>query len=184
MEGKYDKIRLLSVIDAQIITLDGFGIFKDKEKSSYLKRLAEKSGVIVLTDSDGGGLVIRNYLRSMIPADKITNLYIPEIKGKEKRKSESSKEGLLGVEGIENELLYDLFLPFSAKNEMADEKKKVTQAILYADGFVGGQGSREKRKVLLKKLSLPQNISTSSLIEAINLLYGYDEYKEMIKNDK
>lgn len=183
VEGKYDKIRLENVIDTEIIVLNGFGIFKEKEKSAMLRRISERSPVIVLTDSDGGGLVIRNYLRSIIPSERLINLYTPEIHGKEKRKTEASKEGFLGVEGMENELLRELFAPFSS-----DEPKKkgaeVTRAELYSDGLLGGAGSKELRKKLCLSCGLPQNISTSALVEVLSLLYSYDEYKALIDSLK
>lgn len=183
VEGKYDKIALSSVIDARIIVLDGFGIFKDKEKADLLRKIAEKDQIIVLTDSDGGGLVIRNYIRSIIPKDRIINLYIPEIIGKEKRKENFSKAGFLGVEGMEKQVLTDILKPFATDeitSAEGDSKKAITRMDLYDDGLLGGEGSSEKRKELCRRLSLPQNISQSSLLEAINLLYGYDEYKKTV----
>ena len=178
VEGKYDKIKLSSIIDSQIISTDGFGIFKEKEKAAMLRTIAEKRGLIVLTDSDGGGLVIRNYLRSIIPSNKLTHLYIPEIEGKEKRKAAPSKEGLLGVEGMNIELLFKLFEPFVA--EKKENKRSITKTDLYEDGLCGGEGSREKRKVLCKRCGLPSNISTSALIDSLNMMFSYNEYKEML----
>lgn len=179
VEGKYDKIKLSSVIDSEIIVTDGFGIFNEEEKTKMLRSIAEKRGLIVLTDSDGGGLVIRNYLRSVIPKDKLTHLYIPELPGKEKRKKTPSKEGFLGVEGMEKELLIKLFEPFTVKKRVKS-KKQITSVDLFDDGLKGGKGSSEKRKALCREAGLPQNISSSSLLEALNLLYTYDEYKKLI----
>ncbi len=179
VEGKYDKIKLLSIIESEIIALNGFGIFKDEKKRQMLKDIADKQGLIVLTDSDGGGLVIRNHLRALIPSDKMTHLYIPKIEGKEKRKDEASKEGLLGVEGMDIELLRSLFEPFLAQKVQINSRK-VTKTDLYCDGLLGGEGSQEKRKRLCQKCNLPDNISSKALLEAINLLYGYDRYKEII----
>ena len=180
VEGKYDKIRLSSIVESEIIVLDGFGIFKDAEKTAFLRRIAEESGLIVLTDSDGGGLVIRNRLRNVIPHQKLIHLYIPEIKGKEKRKAEASKEGLLGVEGIDSDTLYDLLKPYCVDNGTPSSKGGITRAHLYESGLMGGEGSSERRKQLCKKCSLPQNISTSSLLEALNLLYSLEEYRDII----
>lgn len=180
VEGKYDKIKLSSIVESQIIVLDGFGVFKDKEKNEMLRRIANNTGLIVLTDSDGGGLVIRNHLRSIIPKDKLTHLYIPEIAGKEKRKEAPSKEGLLGVEGLDTELLTQLLLPFEAEGEVKCVRR-VTRNDLYEDGFLGGIGSSEKRKALCRECKLPQNISSSALLQSLELLYSYDEYKEIIK---
>ncbi len=179
VEGKYDKIKLSSVIDSEIIVTDGFGIFKEEEKTNMLRAIAEKRGLIVLTDSDGGGLVIRNHLRSVIPSDKLTHLYIPEIQGKEKRKKAPSKEGYLGVEGMERELLIKLFEPFTVKKKPKN-KRQITSVDLFDDGLKGGKGSSEKRKALCQKAGLPQNISSTALLEAMNLLYTYDEYKEIL----
>ncbi len=179
VEGKYDKIKLSSIIDSQIISTDGFGIFKEKEKAAMLRAIAEKRGLIVLTDSDGGGLVIRNYLRSIIPPDRLTHLYIPEIEGKEKRKAAPSKEGLLGVEGMNIDLLRSLFEPFLAEKVQINARK-VTKTDLFCDGLLGSEGSAEKRKKLCVKCSLPDNISSKAFLEAINLLYDYDRYKEII----
>lgn len=183
VEGKYDKIRLLSVVDADVITTDGFGIFNSDEKDKMIRRIAEKNGIIVLTDSDGGGLVIRNHFASILPKDKVSHVYIPEIKGKEKRKPKASKEGLLGVEGIDCEKLRDVLEPFSEKNaESVKSGKKITKTNLFSDGISGGTGSAEKRKKLCAKAGLPTNISSNAMLDALNMLYTYDEYKELIKD--
>ncbi len=179
VEGKYDKIKLSSIIESEIICLNGFGIFKDEKKRQMLKNIANERGLIVLTDSDGGGLVLRNHLRTLIPSDRLKHLYIPKIEGKEKRKEEASKEGLLGVEGMDTSLLRSLFEPFLAQNTQLNARK-VTKTDLYCDGLLGNEGSVEKRKKLCAKCSLPDNISANSLLEAINLLYDYDRYKEII----
>ena len=180
VEGKYDKIRLSNIIDTQIIVTDGFGVFRKEEKRLLLRRLAAASPLIVLTDSDGGGLVIRNRLRSLIPQDKLINLYIPEVKGREKRKTEDSREGLLGVEGIDTETLYSILEPYAESGEEHTDKGGITRADMYADGLMGGKGSAEKRKRLCVRCSLPQNISTSSLLEALNLLYSLEEYRSIV----
>ena len=179
VEGKYDKIKLSSIIDSRIIVLDGFGVFKDNEKHDMLRRIADVSGLIVLTDSDGGGLVIRNHLRSIISPEKLTHLYIPEVAGKERRKESPSKEGLLGVEGIDTDVLYDLLLPFETESVQSDIRR-VKRSDLYEDGFMGGAGSSEKRKALCRECRLPQNISSNALVEALELLYSYDEYKKIL----
>ncbi|MBQ7780173.1 MAG: DUF4093 domain-containing protein [Clostridia bacterium] len=179
VEGKYDKIKLSSIIESEIICLNGFGIFKDEKKREMLKKIANEHGLIVLTDSDGGGLVIRNHLRALIPSHQLTHLYIPKIKGKEKRKDEASKEGLLGVEGMDTSILRELFEPFLVQKTQKNARK-VTKTDLFCDGLLGNSGSVEKRKKLCAKCSLPDNISTNALIEAINLLFGYDRYKEII----
>ncbi len=188
VEGKYDKIKLSSIVESEIIVLNGFGVFKDEKKRQMLKSIADKHGVIVLTDSDGGGLVLRNHLRAIIQSEKLTHLYIPKLEGKEGRKTEASKEGLLGVEGMDIDLLYSILEPFSIKNgsksaqKAPENARKVTKTDLFCDGFLGGEGSAERRKLLAERCSLPDNISSKALLEAINLLYSYDRYKEIVKD--
>ena len=188
VEGKHDKIKLSCVIDANILTTDGFRIFSSDEKTALIRRLAEKHGVIVLTDSDGAGLVIRNHINSILPKEKITHLYIPEVVGKERRKKQPSKAGTLGVEGIEAEYFRKLFAPFASSDNtsvpdenISAEKKQVTKSDFFSDGFSGGDGSQERRKKLSAKLGLPTNISANALLEAINMLYTYDEYVKMVE---
>ena len=178
VEGKFDKQRLSRVIDTLILTTDGFGIFRSEEKKQLIRRLAGAKGVIVLTDSDGAGLVIRNFLRGILPSSKILHLYIPPIPGKEKRKRHPSAEGLLGVEGIEEKLLYDLFLPFASETyRRAEPVIPVTKADFYADGFSGLSNSRFLRASLARICDLPQNLSANALLEAVNLLGGVSFYK-------
>lgn len=172
VEGKYDREKILTVARAHIITTDGFGIFKADEKAAFLRRLAEKKPIIVLTDSDGAGLVIRNYIHSVLPREKIIDLYIPEIKGKEKRKTEPSKAGLLGVEGMSAEWLTAALAPFSGGGPVVE--KYVTKTDFYLLGLSGGENSAEKRKILARELSLPTNLSCSALLDAINLLIPPD----------
>ncbi len=183
VEGKYDVIKLNSIIDGQIIKTDGFGLFKSEETQNYIKQLADKKGVIVLTDSDGAGLVIRNHLNSILPKEKIIHLYPPQIEGKEKRKNTPSKEGFLGVEGISPDTLRTLFSRFESDiNE--NKSKKVSKTDLYEDGLIGQPNSVEKRNALKKTLNLPQNISTNALIDTINFLYSYEEYKTFLKESE
>ena len=181
-EGKYDRARLLSVIDAPIFETKGFGLFKNEELKLLLKRLAEKKGVIVLTDSDGAGFVIRGHLRSILPKDKLTHLYIPEIKGKEKRKAAPSAEGLLGVEGMERDVLYRLFLPFAAEGAGAEKPAyaPLTKADLYAYGFSGGEGSSGRREKLLQSIGLPTKMTADAMLEALNLLYTREEAERLL----
>jgi len=184
VEGKYDKIKLNSIIDAHIVTTDGFGIFNSDEKTALIRKLAEKHGIIVLTDSDGAGLVIRNYFNSVLPKDKLTHLYIPEVIGKEKRKKQPSKAGTLGVEGIEADYFRKLFAPFAHDGESTRNKPEstpITKGRFYADGFSGTDGSAEKRKKLAAKLGLPTNISANALLGAINMLYTPDEYGAIVE---
>ncbi len=180
VEGKYDKITLASILDAHIITTGGFSLFNKKETLSLIKRLGERHGIILLTDSDGGGRQIRSYVSSALPKDKITHLYIPKIEGKEKRKRTASRSGLLGVEGMDAELLYKLFLPFSSDASLEDIGG-ITKNDFYFDGLSGGEGSKEKRLLLAKELSLPDDMSANALLEAINLLINKKTYDELIE---
>ena len=179
VEGRYDKEKLGRVIDAQIITTDGFSIFNSGEKRQMITRLAEKNGVIVLTDSDGAGTVIRNYFRSVLPPDKLINLYIPQIKGKEKRKSAPSKAGYLGVEGMDERLLEELFAPF-ASDDPGVRRGGLTKTDMYFLGLSGRGNSREKRDITAKAAGLPAGMSAGALLEALNLLYPKEKAVELI----
>lgn len=177
VEGKYDIIKLSNLIDGLIIKTDGFGIFKDKEKQSLIRRLAGETGIIVLTDSDSAGFLIRNFLTSSLPKDKITHVYIPDIFGKEKRKKGAGKEGKLGVEGMTEEILLEAFRKAGVTSETTTEKRRlITNIDLYEYGFSGRPNSQEKRKLLLKKLSLPERLSTSSLVKILNTFVTYEDF--------
>ena len=178
VEGKYDKIKLSRVVNAHIVTTDGFGIFSQAQKTALIRRLAEADGVIVLTDSDGAGLVIRNYLRNILPPDKIIHLYTPRIKGKEKRKNTPSKEGFLGVEGMETEWLEKALAPFADGG--AKPRMQLTKADLYALGLSGGPNSEIRRRELSHLLQLPDNLSANALLEAICLLITPEEFDRAI----
>ncbi len=182
VEGKYDKIKLSSVIDGLIITTDGFSIFKDKEKLALIQQLAENQGIIILTDSDSAGFKIRNYIKGCTEKGKITNIFIPDIFGKEKRKTEPSKEGKLGVEGIPVNILKEAFekAGISSKNTEKVQKQEITKIMLYDDGLIGKEGSSEKRKKLLKQLSLPERMSVNSLLEVLNNIYSLEKYKNAL----
>lgn len=181
VEGKYDKIKLCSVVDAVIVETNGFGIFKDKEKQRFLRKLSEKKDIIVLTDSDSAGFVIRNFLCGIIPKNKIINAYIPDVFGKEKRKTEASKEGKLGVEGVSAELIKNALENAGAfVTETQEEKRTVTKQDFYSDGLTGGNDSSIKRKKLLKELELPEKMTTNALIEIINSFMSYEDYKNAL----
>lgn len=187
VEGKYDRMKLLAICEGLIIKTDGFGVFKKDEKAALIRALAKKSPIIVLTDSDGGGTVIRSHISSLVPKDKLIQLYIPKIEGKEKRKSEPSKEGTLGVEGMENELLYKLLLPFSSEeNSEANEKLiKITQNPLskvdfFIDGLTGSENSSVKRDELAEKFGLPSGMTPNALLEALKVVSTYDEYLKAV----
>lgn len=179
VEGRYDKSFLSGFVDGVILTTGGFSIFNNKEKQALFTRLA-KDGIILLADSDGGGRQIRRLLSGMLPPDKIHNVYIPKIEGKERRKSHASKEGFLGVEGMEREVVERLLLPFSNGREALCKCKMITKLDFFEDGLSGGVNSCERRAALAKRCNLPCDMTAKALLEALNLLYGYDEYKKMI----
>ncbi len=183
VEGKYDKIKVASVANANIITTDGFGVFASEEKAALIRRLAEPRGIIVLTDSDGAGLVIRNYFNRVLPKDKRYHLYIPQIEGKEKRKKTPSKAGTLGVEGMEAELLRGILAPFESGTEVKLNERELTKTDFFADGLSGSDDSANKRARLCRYLSLPDNMSANALLAAINMLGEVGQYEEFIKND-
>ena len=181
VEGKYDKIRLSNIIDAQIIVTDGFGIFKKEEKRLLLRRLASASPLIVLTDSDGGGKIIRSHLSGMLPKDRVIPLYIPEIKGKEKRKTQASAAGTLGVEGMDDALLYDLFAPYAQSDPLARAvENPLSKVDFFEDGLTGGADSTRKRDELAAKVGLPKGMSANALLEALRLLITYEEYLALV----
>lgn len=182
VEGKYDRLRLINVCNAEIIKTDGFGIFKKNEKLALLRKLSEKTPIILLTDSDGAGKVIRSHLTSAIRKDRLIQLYIPKIEGKEKRKSEPSAEGTLGVEGMEMQLLYDLLKPFEDRDTLTRaEQNPLSKADFYRDGLSGGESSAALRDRLAQRLSLPTGMTANALLAALRMLITYEEYKELIK---
>ena len=171
VEGKYDKIKVASVADAHIIALDGFGIFNNSEKQSLLRRLAESRGLIVITDSDPAGGFLRGKLRSMLPKSGVVNLYTPQIEGREKRKKIASKAGLLGVEGMDAEVIRGLLAPFADGGQNAvSVEKPITKAMFYEAGLSGKNDSAARRDALAKGLGLPVGMSANALIEAMNIL--------------
>ena len=183
VEGKYDIIKLSRIVDALIIKTDGFGIFKDKEKQALLRRLADEKGIIVLTDSDSAGFLIRKFLKSSIPDDKITHVYIPDVYGKEKRKTQAGKEGKIGVEGISEEVLLEAFRKAGVICLESDrqERRLISNIDLYEAGLMGKDNSKEKRARLMKALALPERLSTSSLIKILNTFVTYEEFTEKLK---
>ena len=187
VEGKYDRMKLRAICEGLIIKTDGFGVFKKNEKAALIRALAGKSPIIVLTDSDGGGKVIRSHISTLVPKDKLIQLYIPKIEGKEKRKAEVSKEGFLGVEGMENELLYNLLAPFSSENNAEANAKleKIAQNSLskvdfFVDGLTGGENSSQKRDELAEKFGLPDGMTPNALLEALKVVATYEEYLEAV----
>ena len=182
VEGKYDKIKLSGIVDTVIIETDGFGIFKDKEKQKLIRFLAEKRGIIILTDSDSAGFKIRSFIQNITKCENIKNVFIPDVYGKEKRKTEASKEGKLGVEGIKKEIIIEALEKagvFCDENKSATARE-ITHTDFYEDGITGGENSSAIRKSLAKELDLPERISSSSLLKLINSYMTYEEYKESI----
>lgn len=181
VEGKYDKIRLSSVVDATIITTDGFGIFKNKEKQKLIRKLAQERGILILTDSDNAGFMIRSFLKGIVDNSKIRHAYIPDLYGKEKRKSSPSAEGKLGVEGMSEQVLRQSLDKAGIALSGGEKKQRITKSRLYDDGFIGAKNSAEKRKKLQKKLDLPENLTSNLLVEIIDVLIDEEEYEKIVK---
>ncbi len=180
VEGKYDKIKLSSVVDAVIITTNGFSVIKDKEKLEIIRFFAKNKGIIILTDSDSAGFKIRNFLKGAISDGKITNVYIPDIFGKEKRKAAPSKEGKIGVEGIDTQILLEAFRKAGVISTEADsEREPVTKLDLFEAGLSGGNNSAEKRSELLKYLGMPELMTTNAMLEIINTMMSRDEFMKI-----
>lgn len=182
VEGRYDKNTLAQIVDAPIFETSGFGIMKDKAQLSLLRRVARERGLIVFTDSDGGGFVIRNFLKSAIPGEYLFHAYIPDIYGKEKRKAAPGKEGKLGVEGMTPEVILNALKRSGAEIVDVDAATKggITKQDLCVLGLSGGKDSAEKRKNLLAKLELPEHMSANALLQALNIFYTLDELKEIV----
>ena len=185
VEGRYDKNTLSQVVDAVIVETGGFGVFSDKEKLALLRRMAEKRGLIILTDSDGAGFVIRSHLRGALPKDKVKHAYIPDVEGKEKRKSSPSKEGKLGVEGMAPQVLLEVLRRAGATIDgvASDKAGALTKADLFALGLSGGVGSAEKRKALFKRLELPEKLTANALLDVLNALYSREELISLLTGD-
>lgn len=182
VEGKYDKMKLSQVIDADIITTDGFGIFNNKEKTALIKRLSG-NGIVLLCDSDGAGGVIRRCVMNVVPKEKIYNLYIPKIEGKERRKSAPSKEGTLGVEGMDEELLYELFVKLNSGvtfdgDAGHGEKEEIRKADLYEFGLTGAAKSAARRDRLCDEFGLPHGMTPTALVGALNILTDRKGFRE------
>ena len=185
VEGKYDKQKLSRILDATILATNGFRIFKDREMRQLIQTLAEQNGIIILTDSDSAGFKIRNYIKGFVPAERITNVYIPEIAGKEKRKREASKEGLLGAEGVSDEMILAALMQSGITLEQKTKSgDKITKLDFYRDGFSGGPHSAAYRRLLLRHLNLPHYMSTNSMLEIMNATMTVDEYHLMVKKMK
>ena len=180
VEGKYDQIKLSRLFDTLIIPTNGFDIYKNKSKLNMLKQVAQKSGIIILTDSDSAGFRIRNHIRNCIGDVSVKNAYIPEIEGKEKRKDTPSKEGFLGVEGISDEIIINAVMSQTQQIEQTGEK--ITKTDFFELGLTGGAESGQKRAKLCKKMGLPVKISANQLISALNNIYSKEEFLNLIED--
>lgn len=183
VEGKHDKIKLEGVIDALIITTDGFRIFNNKEKQKLIRKLAHEKGILIITDSDSAGFKIRAFLKGIVEEGQIFHAYIPEIKGKERRKESVSKEGILGLEGMTKEIIINALNKAGiAFENQSDSRRRITQIDLYNDGFSGKTDSKKKKELLLKKLDLPTKLSTKAFLQLINMFLTYDDYKNAVES--
>ena len=182
VEGRYDKNTLSQIVDAPILETGGFGIFKDKKQMALLRQVAEKRGLIVFTDADGAGFVIRNHIKSAIPGKFLKHAYTPDIFGKERRKDKAGKEGKLGVEGMKPEIILEALRRAGATIEGEDTpvSSAITKQDLMDLGLSGGADASAKRLALLKKLNLPEHMSANALLQALNLLYDLESLKIMI----
>ena len=183
VEGRYDKNTLSQIVDAPILETAGFGIFKDKKQMALLRQIAQKRGLIVFTDSDGAGFVIRNHVKSAIPGKYLKHAYIPDILGKEKRKSAPGKEGKLGVEGMSPEIILEALRRAGATIEgekAAEKENQLTKMDMFYLGLSGSPDSKAKRETLIKMLNFPEHMSTNALLDALNLLYSKDEVYRLV----
>lgn len=183
VEGRYDKNTLSQLVDAPIIETRGFGVMKDRELLDFLRRVAEKRGLILLTDSDGAGFVIRNYLKGALPKEQVRHAYIPDVYGKERRKKTAGKEGKLGVEGMPPEVLIRALEQAGASFTDEPRPDPITKYDLYEFGLSGKPDSAKRRQELLKALNLPAHMSANALLDALNLLYSRAEFIELLTTD-
>lgn len=182
VEGKYDKITLENVVDTLIITTNGFSVFRDKEKCQLIRTLAHRDGVIVMTDSDSAGNLIRSYIKNIVDGGKIINVYLPMIKGKEKRKATHSKEGLLGVEGMEKGIITQALERSGVLcRETAKDTPKITKTDMYLLGLSGDSYSKQRRREVLEFLRLPSNLSSNAFLDIVNTLFTKDEFIKAVE---
>lgn len=186
VEGVYDKIKLSGFIDSMIFTTQGFAIFNNKHAQQSVKTLAEKNGIVILTDSDAAGIKIRNFVKQLVPAEKVKHAYIPEISGKERRKTKFSKEGFLGVEGISDEIILNALKKSGCTIDGTPDKiknsKKVTKTDFFRLGLTGGENSAETRKKLALALGLPSKLSANMLLDAVNQMITPEELSKLLEN--
>lgn len=176
VEGKYDKIKLSNILDGLIVEINGFGIYKDKNRMKFIRKLAEERGIIIITDSDHSGFQLRNFIASSVGKDKVKHIYIPDVYGKEKRKDKPSKEGKIGVEGISDDVLRELFEKGGVVCLDANSENRITNYDLFEAGLSGAPNATQNKKKLLKKLNLPEFLSTNSLLSYLNSVMTRDEF--------
>lgn len=183
VEGRYDKNTLSQIVDAPILETAGFGIFKDKKQMALLRQVAQKRGLIVFTDSDGAGFVIRNHIKSAIPGKYLKHAYIPDVIGKERRKSAPGKEGKLGVEGMSREIILQALRRAGATFDdgAVISSGQITKQDLMELGLSGGENSTAMRLALLKKTGLPEHMSANAMLQALNLLYTLEELSQILQ---
>lgn len=187
VEGKYDKIKLSSIIDGLIIETGGFQIFSDKEKLALIRHLAQTRGIVVMTDSDSAGFLIRNHLNGAIPKEQIKHVYMPDVFGKERRKEKPSKEGKLGVEGLSQEVILQAMTRAGVLCEVEEglipPSREITKLDLFEFGFSGREDSALRRKALLKRLQLPEHLASNALVKVLNCLMSYEEFDAFLENE-
>ena len=183
VEGRYDVNKLKQLVDTIVIETGGFSIFNNKEKLQLIRQIAQQRGILILTDRDGAGFVIRNYLKGAIPKERVRHAYIPQIEGKERRKSKGSKEGTLGVEGVPDQVILDSLYRAGVTviTDSAPAHQPITKADFYAWGLSGGKGSAVRRQELLKALHLPSHMTANALLEFINAVADYEQVKELLQ---
>ncbi len=182
VEGKYDKIKLESILDAVIIETNGFKVFKDKQKQQLIRKLAQTRGLLILTDSDSAGFKIRSYIGGTVPSENIVHAYIPDILGKERRKREPSKEGKLGVEGVPVQVILNALNQSGVDCvETKEPGRAISKTDLYEDGLTGGKNSRQKKRLFLKTVGLPERLSTNAMLQMLNVFLTYEEYKAVVE---
>lgn len=186
VEGVYDKIKLSRFLDGVIIPVHGFQIFSNSNTMETVKKMADETGIVILTDSDSAGFKIRNYIKQSLPPDKVKHAYIPDVRGKEKRKTEAGKEGLLGVEGISDGILLDALkkagCEIDGSSETPKQGRAITKSDLYKLGLSGAVSSAERRRTLAKTLGIPMKISANMLLDMLNRLVSYEELGELVQN--
>ncbi len=187
VEGKYDAARLSGITDGTILCTDGFGIYTDGQRQKMLRQLARKNGLVILTDSDAAGFRIRNFVTNIVGEQYVLQAYVPAQKGKEKRKAEPGKEGLLGVEGISDDILYEILQPLLAQDApaqqtpVAEPESPITYTDLYTWGLSGTAGASQRKTALLQRLSLPPRLSKKAMVEVLNRLHTRQEIEDTLR---